>query len=222
MTTPRSQDRNATRRLRRRAAALCLAFAAALVLARPAAADPVTQTVVLVRHGEKPAQGLGQLNCQGLNRALALPAVIAREFGKPDAIFAPNPAVAKPDNGQPYNYVRPLATIEPTAIAFGLPIDASIGVNDIDALRDRLDAPALRGARVLVAWEHVEIVKLARIMLYDHGGDPALVPAWPPNDFDSIYVIGITRDGAATTATFAHRQEGLNGLPTTCPGQPPA
>ena len=26
---------------------------------------PVTETIVLVRHGEKPADGLGQLNCQG-------------------------------------------------------------------------------------------------------------------------------------------------------------
>ncbi len=33
------------------------------------------ETLVFVRHGEKPAQGYGQLNCQGLNRALALPAV---------------------------------------------------------------------------------------------------------------------------------------------------
>ena len=53
---------------------------------------PVTETIVLVRHGEKPAEGLGQLNCQGLNRALALPFVIERLFGRPDAVFAPDPA----------------------------------------------------------------------------------------------------------------------------------
>jgi hypothetical protein len=29
-----------------------------------------------VRHGEKPPHGLGQLDCRGLNRALALPALI--------------------------------------------------------------------------------------------------------------------------------------------------
>ena len=204
--------------LRAGAAVLCVA----LLLVRQVAAAPESQTIILLRHGEKPALGLGQLNCQGLNRALRLPAVIAQQFGKPDVIFAPDPAVSKPDNGQPYNYVRPLATIEPTAIAFGLPVDASIGVNDIDALRNRLDAPALHAARVLVAWEHVEIANLARRLLSEHGGDPALVPAWPPTDFDSIYVVSITRDGDASTATFAHRQEGLNGLPTTCPGEKPA
>ena len=72
---------------------------------------PVTETIVLVRHGEKPADGLGQLNCQGLNRALALPAVIEKLFGRPDAIFAPDPAQSKEDYGRLYNYVRPLATI---------------------------------------------------------------------------------------------------------------
>ena len=29
------------------------------------------ETVVFVRHGEKPEKGLGQLSCRGLNRALA-------------------------------------------------------------------------------------------------------------------------------------------------------
>jgi hypothetical protein len=49
------------------------------------------ETIVFVRHGEKPEGGLGQLSCQGLNRALALPSVIADSFGRPEAIFAPNP-----------------------------------------------------------------------------------------------------------------------------------
>ena len=73
---------------------------------------------MLVRHGEKPDKGLGQLDCQGLNRALALPAVIAKIFGKPSAIFAPDPSQQKEDDGVSYDYVRPLATIEPTAIFF--------------------------------------------------------------------------------------------------------
>ena len=79
------------------------------------------ETIVFVRHGEKPPQGLGQFDCRGLNRALALPTVIQKSFGKPDAIFAPNPSDQKNDEGEHYDYVRPLATIEPTAIAFGMP-----------------------------------------------------------------------------------------------------
>src|ERR1700730_4025255 len=56
--------------------------------------DDAVETIVLVRHGEKPDKGLGQLDCQGLNRALALPPVIAKTFGRPSAVFAPDPLPA--------------------------------------------------------------------------------------------------------------------------------
>ncbi len=91
----------------------------------PAWSDDAVETIVLVRHGEKPDKGLGQLDCQGLNRALALPPVIAKTFGRPSAIFAPVPSQQMEDDGVSYDYVRPLATIEPTAIFFGLPVRAS-------------------------------------------------------------------------------------------------
>src|ERR1700730_8403568 len=73
---------------------------------------------VLVRHGEKPDKGLGQLDCQGLNRALALPPIKAKTFGRPSAVFAPDPSQQREDYAVSYDYVRPLATIEPTAIFF--------------------------------------------------------------------------------------------------------
>ena len=182
---------------------------------------PVTETIVLVRHGEKPAEGLGQLNCQGLNRAVALPVVIGKLFGRPDAIFAPDPAQPKEDYGRLYNYVRPLATIEPTAIAFGLPVDASIGVSDLDALQQKLESRVHRSALVVVAWEHAAIAQLARRLVADHGGDPTIVPDWNGDDFDSIYVVQLTQSRAGTAVTFEQRHEGLDGEPTTCPGQAP-
>jgi hypothetical protein len=180
---------------------------------------PATETIVLIRHGEKPAEGLGQLNCQGLNRALALPFVIERLFGRPDAIFAPDPADAKKDSGRPYNYVRPLATIEPTAIVFGLPVDANIGISNLDALRQRLESADYRSAVVVVAWEHHDIAKLTRLLVTDHGGDPAKVPDWRDEDFDSIYVVKLTQTDAGTAVSFDLLHEGLDGQPTACPGQ---
>lgn len=192
---------------------------AALSAAPPASADDVAkvETIALIRHGEKPASGLGQLNCQGLNRALALPAVIRKAFGKPAAIFAPNPAEQKADVGTLYDYVRPLATVEPAAIAFGLPVHASIGQLRIDDLRQQLDLPAYHDAFVLVGWEHRELVPLAQALLQEHGGDPKLVPKWNDDDFDSIYLLKIRRSGSATTASFEISHEGLNGQPTSCP-----
>jgi len=54
-------------------------------------AQDKTETIVCIRHGEKPPAGLGQLTCQGLNRALRLPQVLLTKYGKPDFIFAPDP-----------------------------------------------------------------------------------------------------------------------------------
>jgi len=179
--------------------------------------DDVVETVVLIRHGEKPDRGLGQLNCKGLNRALALPPVIAKVFGKPDAIFAPDPSEQKMDAGQPYDYVRPLATIEPTAISFGLPVHASLGVSDTNGLRAALEQSLYRNALILVAWEHKRIETIARGVLADYGGDQALVPTWDGDDFDSIYVVTIANAGANAKATFVVKHEGLDGQPDTCP-----
>lgn len=182
------------------------------------AENAAIQRIVLLRHGEKPPSGLGQLNCQGLNRALALPAIIEKQFGKPEAIFAPDPAQAVNDNGQFY-YIRPLATVEPTAIFFGLPVDASIGVFNLDALRQKLEAPPYSNSLVVVAWEGSAIPRLARVLLSDHGGNPSVVPDWKGNeDFDTIYLVQITRgsDGRSSV-TFNQEHEGLDGQSTVCP-----
>ena len=184
-----------------------------------AAGAPTTETIVMVRHAEKPMDDLGQLNCQGLNRALALPAVIGKQFGRPDAIFAPNPSEEVTVEGVKYDYVRPLATIEPTAIAFGLPVHASIGFSHIDDLGKELEAAAFASSLVIVAWEHKQIAPLANRLMVDFGGE-AKVEKWSGDDFDSIYVIRITRSDGTAKAIFEHGHEGLDGQSDTCPGQP--
>jgi len=191
-------------------AALALSGSVAIT-AFAAAAD---ERIVFVRHGEKPREGLGQLNCRGLNRALALPAFIAAQFGKPDAIFAPNPADQKKDSGKPYDYVRPLVTIEPTAIMFGLPVHADIGFADVAGLRTALEAPEYRDALVVVAWEHRLIDVVVRDLLAAHDGDPKLPPTWAEDDFDSVDVVTIDANGHAS---FGRLREGLDGQPEACP-----
>ena len=199
----------------RSSALYALSFLACAGLA-PAHAEVTTETIVLMRHAEKPAGGLGQLDCQGLNRALALPPVIAKLFGKPNSAFAPDPAKRKNDSGVPYDYIRPLATIEPTAIAFGLPVDTSLGFSDIDGLASALDKPDYRTAFVLVAWEHKLIDPLARNLIKAHGGDPAIVPVWRENDYDGLYVVRIVREGKNASVSFERQREGLDGQPEAC------
>ena len=175
------------------------------------------ETILMVRHGEKPADGLGQLTCQGLNRALALPRVIEAKYGRLDAVFAPDPAQQKRDHGALYDYVRPLATIEPTAVYFGLPVHASIGFTDIARLKSALLASNYQRATVLVGWEHTQAEHLARQLVAEHGGDPADVPKWSGDDFDSIYVLRIARHEGRVEVTFSVEREGLDGALTACP-----
>lgn len=181
------------------------------------------ETIVLVRHGEKPEKGLGQLNCQGLNRALALPKVLEAKFGKPVAIFAPDPAKTKDDDGTQYDYVRPLATIEPAAIRFGMPVNTAYGFDEIDQLKSALEGPDYRDALIFVAWEHRLIDVLAKRLMESHGGKADVIPRWESADYDSIYVLKI--NWALTDAppiskssiSFEHGHEGLDGLPAGCP-----
>jgi hypothetical protein len=180
--------------------------------------DNDAETIVLMRHAEKPETGLGQLNCKGLNRALALPDVLLRRFGKPDYIYASNPAVQSHENGETYSYVRPLATIEPTAIRAGLPVNTQFGLNQIDELQTALTQPSCAHAVVFVVWEHVYLHDLARQLLTAYGDDPSILPAWPKSDYDTMYVFRISRQDGKPHLSFRVEQEGLDGkLSDTCP-----
>jgi hypothetical protein len=179
-------------------------------------ATQTTETIVFLRHGEKPSAGLGQITCQGLQRALALPGVLTGRFGTPQYIFAPNPVPKVADAAGSFYYVRPLATIEPTAIALGMPVNAQYGYTDINGLQQELLSSAYASATIFVAWEHLKLVELVQNIMNTYGGG-ATVPAWASGDYDSLYVVTLTNGSGAITATFQRDFEGLNGLPTSCP-----
>jgi hypothetical protein len=195
-------------------------LALGVCIALPLLAQAVEQKIVFIRHAEKPAEGLGQINCQGLNRALALPAVLLGKFGKPDFIFASDPHEKKIDGDQLYNYVRPLLTVAPTAVQAGLPINTSFGFENIAGLQQELAAPRYQNAVVLVAWEHKKLEDMVKAMLKDMGGNAADVPRWKGSDFDSIYVVTVQRNEGKATASFTHEHQQLNGQAAACPAAP--
>jgi hypothetical protein len=181
------------------------------------------ETIVMLRHGEKPEGGLGQLTCKGLNRSLALPSLLIGRYGKPDFIYAPNPSVQVDDgNNRPtYSYLRPLATIEPTAIRLGMPVNAQIGFDRIAKLRKELLQPAYAHSLIFVAWEHIKLHDFAVEMLRRYGAGSAQAPDWPNSDYETIYVFHITRSGqdGAPRATLEIQKEDLGGtLSDACPG----
>ena len=177
------------------------------------------ETIVCIRHGEKLPGGLGQLTCRGLNRALALPSVLLAKFGSPQFVFAPSPTdkVDQKDNPSGYYYVRPIATIEPTAIRCGLPVDTEFGFSEIDRLEHQLEKPPYYGATIFVVWEHVVLGEFARTIIKTYGGDPSQVPSWPHKDYDTIYVFKITRSEGQKSITFTIDHENLDNLSDTCP-----
>jgi len=176
------------------------------------------ETIVAMRHAEKASGGLGQLSCRGLNRALALPSVLIPRFGKPDALYAPSPSRRIFDGPHLYSYVRPLATIEPTAIALGMPVDARIGYSDIKELKKEVTAPEFKSALIFVAWEHSRLNDFAQLMLRSYGKDPSVVPDWPSDEYDRIYIFKIAENRGKAELTFTVDKEGLSGsLKDKCP-----
>ena len=199
--------------MRDRSRLLCLTVFALLFAASPLRAE---QTIVFLRHGEKPAAGLGQITCQGLQRALRLPDVLSRMYGPPDQIYAPNPNVLVPDPAGAAYYVRPLATIEPTAIRFGLGVKTKYGYPEIDRIIPLLITPTKDNWKVYVAWEHQYLAKMVQQIMTTYGGG-ATVPGWNGGDYDSLYVVRVTYGANGPVARFQHDYQGLNSQPTSCP-----
>jgi hypothetical protein len=168
--------------------------------------DRSVETLVLVRHAEKPEEGLGLLTCRGLNRALLLPDFFAVNFQRPDQIHG---------DGQRYDYVRPLLTIGPTAIRFGVPINTQLPFNDPGLLADTLLDPQHHKDTLYVVWEHSNLVAFAEIVL-KRFHDPASVPEWSNSDYDTVYVFRLDW-GKVPSLKFEVRSENLEPISQNCP-----
>ncbi|MDD2113620.1 histidine phosphatase family protein [Pseudomonas asiatica] len=179
-----------------------------------------TQTLVFLRHAEKPGEGLGQLNCQGLNRALDLATVLPERFGKADYVFAANPSrhVEEGSKDESYSYIRPLMTISPSAIRLGLPVNIDYGANDTDALAEELLRDKYRNATVYTAWSHGYLPDLINTVAGKALGEERVITEdWSGDDFDTLYVLTLTwHDGKASLLSRNVRQ-GLNDGAHSCP-----
>lgn len=175
------------------------------------------QTIVFMRHGEKPSGGYGQLTCQGFNRSMALPSVLLAKFGTPKYLYAPNPAYKIPDSAGNFYYDRPLATLEPLAVKLTKDIWSKYAYSDITSLQNSLIRSSKDNTTTFVAWEHIYLQKAVQNIMNKYGGG-VTVPAWASTDYDSLYIVRLTyRSDGTILATFEQDREGLNGQPTGCP-----
>ena len=181
--------------------------------------------IVIFRHGEKPLRddGLmiedGNLGRDSISRLSHLPDSLLSQFGCPDLLVSANPAIKmlNKKSGLYFNYVRPLATIEPLAQKIDFPVWTPYGYAQNDFLaRDLLGDPALRPAvdgktkKVFVSWERNNIAKLIESLkttgrLHAPAGEVLMADGvryrceepkkWEQCDFDTILLVNI-RDSA--------------------------
>jgi len=179
-----------------------------------------TQTLVFLRHGEKPDGGLGQLNCQGLNRAIDLSTLLPEKFGKADYVFAANPTrnVEEGEFDNSYSYIRPLMTISPSAIKLGLPVNINFSANDTSDLADELLHDKYHNSVIYTAWSHGYLPELINKVAGDATGKKTTITDdWESSDYDSLYVLTLTwHNGKASLQSHVYKQ-GLDNGAETCP-----
>ncbi|MDT8904653.1 histidine phosphatase family protein [Pseudomonas fluorescens] len=196
---------------------LALSLESSVSSAQPA--DGV-QTLVFLRHAEKPAGGLGQLNCQGLNRAIDLATLLPERFGEADYVFAANPTrnVEEGELDNSYSYIRPLMTISPSAIKLGLPVNIDYSANDTSDLASELMADKYHNATIYTAWSHGYLPELInKVAAKAMGRKHTITDDWASGDFDSLYVLTLTwHNGKASLSSRSYKQ-GLDNGQKTCP-----
>ncbi len=194
----------------------------------PAGANS-NETLYIIRHAEAHPQGDfddGNYVGAGQWRALALPSVLEGKI-HPTQVYAIDPAT--PIQGSQsasgvstWSYVRPALTVEPYAIAYNLPFRLAEGF-------DWSSGPAsssfffkgggFSNASVLVGWEHgaIPVMVSALIASYFPQGGAPQTPAWPDNDYDSVWTV--TLDGEGNLAVNNSVCEGIPSaaLPAAAP-----
>lgn len=151
--------------------------------------------VVIIRHGEKPADG-DNLSCQGQNRALQLASVLHQKINVPDFIYVP---ALKADKNTAHSHM--FQTVTPFAVKYNLTINSKYGGDDFAEVTNSVFK---KSGTVLMVWSHSEIPDLAKSLGLENA------PQWADADFDSIWMITYA-NGQARLITDS---EGLNPSPS--------
>jgi hypothetical protein len=195
----------------------------------------VNETLYLIRHAEAHPQTWwddGNYICAGQWRALDLPNALAgRIIPAPQQVYSIDPAqvipgAASASGNSLWSYVRPSLTVEPYAIANGLPYGLAAGFELFDMNSPQLASNffftggQFSNQTVLMAWEHDHIPPTVNALLASYftgGGGPAPAPGWPGDDYDTIWTV--TLDGAGNLSVNNSTCEGISSaaLPIRCP-----
>lgn len=190
------------------------------------------ETIYFIRHAEDHPQGSwddGNYLGAGQWRALDLPAALKGKIS-PSQVYSIDPSQvilgAHNAAGNSYwSYVRAPLTAEPYAIANNLPYNLAAGFealysNGPESAADFFfQGGTFSNQKVLVAWEHLNIVDIVNALIanYFPSGDAPVAPAWPGVDYDTIWTV--TLDGHGNLTVNNANCEGINSsaLPATAP-----
>jgi hypothetical protein len=171
---------------------------------QPAQNYLANNTVLIVRHAEKPESGIG-LTPLGEARA-QLYAKYFEPFEEQGLSIPVDCLYAGADSK---NSSRPRLTLEPLSKATGLPLHLKVGSKDSEALVLQLKTE-VHGRHPLIAWRHGDIPAL----LSAFGVAPEkILPngRWPDDVFDWVIMLDIGPDGHLTSAKLIQEQLKVTG-----------
>ncbi len=171
------------------------------------------ETVFMIRHAEAhPAPGWddGNFIAAGQWRALALPNALCGKIS-PTEVYSIDPAQIYPGSyitagNSNFSYVRPSLTVEPYAIANNLPyyLVSEFEIFEPDSPKNTSDMFFKGGdfsnKTILLAWEHAHFPPIITALLanYYPANKVPKVPAWPPDDYDTIWTVTLDPKGNLT------------------------
>jgi hypothetical protein len=175
------------------------AISQASVDAQPAQDYLANNTVLIIRHTEKPETGNG-LTPQGEERA-RLYAKYFEPFHEEGLSISVDCLYAGADSK---NSIRPRLTLEPISKATGFPLHLNIGTKDSEGLVRQLRTEP-HGSHPLIAWRHGEIPTL--LMAFGASPDKLLPKGqWPDDVFDWVVMLTMGPNGQLLSARVIHEQ----------------
>ncbi len=195
------------------------------------AGSNTNETVYIIRHAEAhPLDYWSDNNyvAAGQWRALDLPNALAGKVS-PQVVYSMDPSQfgqgTDSSSGEAayFSTLAPALTAEPYAIANNLPYNlvSSFLMSDANATAETsqflFTGGTLSNQKVLLAWAYQFIQPTINALLATYHGDGPLAPAWPSNDYDTIWTVTLDAHGNLTVDN--HLCEGINSgaLPPTPP-----
>jgi hypothetical protein len=186
------------------------------------------ETLYIIRHADAhplPFWSDGNYICAGQWRALDLPKALRGKIS-PQQVYSSDPSQTSPGTeGFSWSGVAPSLTAEPYAIANNLPfgLAASFLASSTQSTSNFFfTGDQFSNQTVLLAWSYQFIQPTVNDLVASYFAPgptpPALqVPAWPGNDYDTIWTVTLDAHGHLTVDNSMC--EGIDSakLPATCP-----